>query len=261
MSLLTHKLKLLEKIRKNLRNNKLSIGTWQQIPNSSISEILGDANYDWVAIDMEHGSINKNQLPNLFRAIELGGTLPLVRLAKPSGKLCKDALDSGAGGVIVPMITNASQLKKIHNACCWPPNGSRGVGFSRANLFGKYFNDYKKVAQSPFLVAQIEQVNALDNLEQILQVNGLDAVIIGPYDLSASMGLTGEINNPKVREVINEISILCDKYKVPFGDHITDLDERIIKKRIKAGYKFIAYGTDGLFLLRSCSAPAIKEKS
>ena len=128
------------RIRQKLSENRPSIGTWQQIPHASISEILGESGYDWVAVDMEHGSISIDQLPDLIRAIELGGTLPLVRIAESKSKDCKQALDAGAGGVIAPMIESADQLNTIRASCCWPPAGTRGVGFSRANLFGKYFD-------------------------------------------------------------------------------------------------------------------------
>ena len=132
----------IKKIRNLLATNNFSIGSWLQIPHSSVAEILGNSGYDWVAVDLEHGSIGIEQLPDLFRALELGGTLPLARLAQGGSKDCQQVLDSGAGGVIVPMIENAEQMEGIRQACCWPPNGRRGVGFSRANLFGKYFEKY-----------------------------------------------------------------------------------------------------------------------
>ena len=134
--------KIIEQIRQKFINDRPSIGTWQQIPNSSIAEILGQAGYDWVAVDMEHGSISLDQLPDLFRALELGNTLPLARIAESTKNNCKQALDAGAGGIIAPMIENAAKLIEIKDACCWPPSGTRGVGYSRANLFGKYFEDY-----------------------------------------------------------------------------------------------------------------------
>ena len=129
------RLEIIKMIRKKLKNNQVSIGTWQQIPHASISEIMGNAGYDWVAVDMEHGSVSVDQLPDLFRAIELGGTLPLARIAGSTPKDCKQALDAGAGGIIAPMIKSAEELTIVRNACCWPPVGTRGVGFSRANLF------------------------------------------------------------------------------------------------------------------------------
>ena len=124
------RLKKIIQIRKDLKNNLVSLGSWMQIPNSSIAEIIGKAGYDWVAVDLEHGSISIQQLPDIFRSLELGETLPLVRLAKGSSKDCKQALDAGAGGVIIPNIESSEQLQLIMNACKWPPAGNRGVGLS-----------------------------------------------------------------------------------------------------------------------------------
>ena len=245
-------------IRKKLQNNQVSIGTWQQIPHSSISEILGQSGYDWVAVDMEHGSVSVAQLPDLFRGIELGGTLPLARIAESIPKDCKQASDAGAGGIIAPMIKSAEQLTMVRNACCWPPVGTRGVGFSRANLFGKNFDSYKKEAQSPLLIAQIEHINAVNNLEEILQVDGLDAIIVGPYDLSASMGITGKFDTREFIEVMDSIINRCKKFNVPCGDHVVQPDRKLLDSRIDQGYRFIAYCTDGVFLFNSSTNPEIK---
>lgn len=251
------RLEKIKLIRENLQNNQVSIGTWQQIPHASISEILGQSGYDWVSIDMEHGSISVDQLPDLFRAIELGGTLSLARIAESTVKGCKQALDAGAGGIIAPMIESAEQLKIIIDACRWPPAGIRGVGFSRANLFGKYFNEYKQEAQAPLLIAQVEHINAVNNLEDILQVKGLDAIIVGPYDLSASMGITAKFGHKKFVAIMNRIIALCNKYNVPCGDHVVQPDLQLLKARINQGYQFIAYATDGVFLGTSSTSPTL----
>jgi len=249
------RLEKLKSIRKKLQNSEVSIGTWQQIPHGSISEILGQAGYDWVAVDMEHGSISIDQLPDLFRAIELGGTLPLARIAESAPKECKLSLDAGAGGIIAPMIESADQLKTIRDACYWPPAGARGVGFSRANLFGKHFEEYSEEAQAPLVVAQIEHINAVNNLEEILQVEGLDAIIVGPYDLSASMGLTAKFEHKEFVETMNRIINLCKQYNVPCGDHIVQPDPKLLQKRIAEGYRFIAYSIDAFFLVNSTINP------
>ena len=150
-----NRLEKINSIRHALKADQSSIGSWMQIPHPSVAEIMGQAGYDWVAIDLEHGSIGAHQLPDLFRALELGGTLPLVRLAHGEPKDCKLALDAGAGGVIVPMVESAGQLERVRDACRWPPAGTRGVGFSRANLFGKHFDRYAEEAQAPLLVAMM----------------------------------------------------------------------------------------------------------
>ena len=241
----------IQSIRDCLQNGGHSIGSWMQIPNSSVAEIMGKAGYDWVAVDLEHGTISVHQLPDLFRALELGGTLPLARLAQGDPKDCKQALDAGSGGVIVPMIESAEQLISVRNACCWPPAGTRGVGFSRANLFGKNFDDYCEEAQAPLLIAMIENINAINNLEGILKVKGLDAILVGPYDLSASMGITAQFDHPDFQSAMEHLRIQCDDERIPCGVHIVTPSVEKMKESLKEGYRFLAYSIDGVFLVTS----------
>lgn len=240
--------KMIDVIRTKLRNHQASIGSWMQIPDASIAEIMGQSGYDWVAIDLEHGSISLHQLPNLFRALSLGGTLPLARIAQCHPKDCKQALDAGAGGVIVPMVESARQLMEVCDACCWPPTGSRGVGFSRANLFGKYFASYEEEAQSPLVIAMIENISALENLEEILSVEGLDAVLIGPYDLSASMKMTGKFEEPEFKKAINYILKCSISAGIACGIHIVKPDPELLMLHLSEGYCFLAYSIDAVFL-------------
>ena len=221
----------IEEIRNKLHKGDVSIGSWMQIPNSSVGEIMGKAGYDWVAVDLEHGSISICQLPDIFRSLELGGTLPLARLAEGSKKACKEALDAGAGGVIIPMVESAFQLQEAISYCCWPPTGKRGVGFSRANLFGNDFESYKLEANSPFIVAQIESYKAVDDLENICKCKGLDALIIGPYDLSASMDLTGDFTHPEFLSSMNSILDISTKFNIPCGIHIVDPSQIELEKK------------------------------
>ena len=246
----------IQAIRHSLALNQPSIGSWIQIPHPSIAEIMGQAGYDWIAVDMEHGAISVHQLPDLFRALELGGTLPLARLAEGSSKDCKQALDAGAGGVIIPMVESAAQLAQVRDACCWPPTGTRGVGFSRANLFGKHFDTYCKEAQSPLLVAMIENIRAVENLNEILSVKGLDAVLIGPYDLSASMGMTAQFESSEFISVMDSIRALCAQHNIPCGVHVVMPDANVLAKRIQEGYLFIAYSIDAVFLQNSAQLPS-----
>lgn len=218
-----------------------------QIPHASLAEMFGKAGYDWVAIDLEHGAIDAHQLPDLFRALELGETLPLARLAQGQAKDCKQALDSGAGGVIVPMIESAAQLEAVRDACRWPPAGIRGVGFSRANLFGKEFSTYVGEAQAPLLIAMIEHIDALDGLEEILMVDGLDAILVGPYDLSASMGSTGNFNTPEFVDVMHRILRTCVEKSIACGIHVVQPNPEELKARVLEGYRFIAYSIDSVF--------------
>jgi len=242
-------------IRTKLQNGIPSIGSWMQIPSTSVAEIMGDAGYDWIAVDLEHGSMSTSQLPDLFRAIELGDTLPLARLAHGHLKDAKDALDAGAGGIIIPMIETAQQLQSIIQYACWPPEGIRGVGFSRANLYGKYFAEYTEEARKTLIVAQIEHINAVSNIDEILNVPGLDAIIIGPYDLSASMNITGDFENPAFKTAFNKILEACIRLKKAAGVHIVQPNSLELDKRIKERFQFIAYSIDSVFINESCINP------
>lgn len=245
-----NRLEKIYELRIKLRNGGHSIGSWMQIPHPSVAEIMGQAGFEWVAVDMEHGTISTHQLPDLFRALELGGTLPLVRLAEGKARDCKQALDAGAGGVIAPMIESAGQLRGVKEACCWPPVGTRGVGFSRANLFGKFFSEYQDEARSPLLVAMIESIRAVDELPEILAVNGLDAIMIGPYDLSASMGLTARFEDRRFMSAMEKIKRLSDESSIPCGLHVVEPSSEELKQRIMEGYRFLAYSIDAIFLYR-----------
>ena len=250
----------IKKIRDRLQNGYHSIGSWMQIPNASVAEILGQAGYEWVVVDMEHGAISIHQLPDLFRALELGDTLPLVRLAQGKPKDCKQALDAGAGGVIVPMVESASQLISVRDACCWPPAGVRGVGFSRANLFGKNFDNYAEEAQAPLLVPMIENIRAVDDLEAILSVEQIDALLIGPYDLSASMNLTGNFDHSDFVKALQKIRTLSAAAKVPCGIHVVNPSTEELRHRLDEGYQFIPYSIDAVFLNHSVICPSTSGK-
>ena len=251
------RLKKIKEIRKSLSEGKTSIGSWIQIPNASIAEIMGQSGYDWVAVDMEHGAISNDILPDLFRALELGNTLPLVRVSQGNEKECKQALDAGAGGLIVPMIKSAEQLQNVISFASWPPRGTRGVGFSRANLFGRNFDSYVEEAQQPIIVAMIENINALDELDDILKVKGLDALLIGPYDLSASMNLTEKFKDQKFLDAISTIKDKASRANIPCGVHIVEPDKSELEKKIEDGYKFIPFSIDSVVLEKFIRNPIL----
>ena len=252
-----NRLSELKKIRLKLEKGSYSIGSWIQLESPSTAEILGKSGYDWVAVDIEHGSISISQIPNIFRSLELGDTLPLARLSEGNANNCKRALDAGAAGVIIPKIETKKQLEDLVKSCKWPPHGDRGVGFSRANLYGEFFNLYKEEASQPFIVAMIENKLGLENIEEILSVKGLDAILIGPYDLSASLGKTGELNDPLVEQSIEKILHSCLNFSIPAGIHIVNPDVNELNLNIKKGYRFLAYSIDTVFLNKSSKNPLI----
>ena len=127
----------LKSIRSKLKNNKSTVGIFMQLNCPEIAEIFSNSKFEWIALDMEHGNIDINDITNLFRAIELHNKTPIVRLSTGSMIECRKILDYGAAGIIIPMIESAEQLNKIISYCKFPPIGIRGVSFCRSNLFGK----------------------------------------------------------------------------------------------------------------------------
>ena len=243
------------RIRERLKGGGTVVGSWMQLPSSSVAEIMGAAGYDWVAIDVEHGAIHHGLLPDLCRALELGGTLPLVRLAEPTAVECKHALDAGAGGVIIPMVRSADQLRAAVSWCRWPPAGTRGVGFSRANLFGARFDAYLKESQAPLIIAQIEDAGALGALDEVLRVPGLDATMIGPYDLSATLGVTGNLDSEAFRDAEARYLAVSQAETVPAGIHVVEPSDDAFRARIAQGYRFVAYSLDAVFLTHAVRRP------
>ena len=254
-----NKLETIRNIRAKLQGGDISIGSWMQIASSSIGEIMGQAGYDWVALDMEHGSMSPHQLPDIFRALELGGTLPLVRVASSDAMQCKQALDAGATGIIVPMVETAEEVRLAHRACCWPPAGNRGVAFSRANLYGKHFDSYKEESQEPLFIVMIENAIAVKNLDEILATEGIDAIMIGPYDLSASMGMTAEFEHPDFIAAMAHIRDTAMQHNIPAGIHVVAPSETELDQRIAEGYRFIAYSIDAVFLKHSTEVPSAEK--
>ena len=241
------KTKIIEILSK-LKDGKPSIGGWMQIPSPEIAEIYGECGYDWVAIDMEHGSIDISNLPNLFRALELGNTLPVVRLRDKSVIGLRQVFEAGAAGIIIPNIEDDIEIKTIYQNSCWPPTGIRGVGFSRSNLYGKNFEGHKELAQRPLIVAMIESLNGVRNLGKIIKTGLVDALFIGPYDLSASLGVTGNFDSSEFKSCLEKIFIESKRYDMPIGIHVINPEERELKNALVKGYQFIAFSLDSTFL-------------
>lgn len=239
-------------IQEKLQSNKASIGTWMQIPSPDVAEILSKSNFDWIAIDLEHGVFNYETLLSCVRSIELGQALPFVRIGEHSEKIIKTSLEAGAKGIIIPMITSAVQLEKLISYCYYPPKGKRGVGFSRASLFGANFQDYfLKHNEQLTIVAQIESLEAVNNLQEIVKVPGLNAILVGPYDLSASIGKPGDFASKDFTDLMTKIGDIVKNSTVRMGMHVVDPVQSKLTQAIDEGNCFIAYGIDALFLQKS----------
>jgi 2-dehydro-3-deoxyglucarate aldolase len=158
-------------------------------------------------------------------------------------------MDAGAYGVIIPMVNSGREAKKAITAVKYPPEGNRGVGIARAHGYGRSFDEYVSAANhESVVIVQIEHIDAVTNLEEIISVDGVDGCFIGPYDLSGSLGVPGNLTHKKVLTAISEVERICKKHKKPLGIHVVEPDVSLVKKYIKAGYAFIALSSDMLLL-------------
>ena len=158
-------------------------------------------------------------------------------------------MDAGANGVIVPMVKNAEEAKDAVSYVKYPPKGKRGVGLSRAQQYGIGFESYREWVQNESIVIiQIEHIEAVDNLPEILDVEGVDGIIVGPYDLSASMGKPGKFHDNDVKEVLNRIDQITLSKNKPLGFHVISSNHNELIEKIDKNYTFLAFSLDFFFL-------------
>ena len=239
----------MKSLKKKLKNNELTIGSWISLGHTAIAEIMAKAGFDWLVVDMEHSAITLPEAQQLIQVIELSGITPLVRVGDNNPLLIKRAMDAGAHGVVVPMVNSKADAMNAVNAVKYPSVGTRGVGLARAQGYGMEFEKYKEwVNKDSIVVVQIEHVEAINNLKEIMNVEEVDAGIIGPYDLSASMGYPGEFNRKEVQEMLSKFLEVAKALKKPAGFHAVFPDSEDAKRKIDLGFNFLAFGLDTLFL-------------
>ncbi len=228
---------------------KASIGSWITLNHPSIAEIMADAGFDWLCIDMEHSVTDYFEAQQLIIAIQSKGLQAYVRVGENNPRIIKRILDAGADGIIVPSVNSAAEAKKAVNAVKYPPFGNRGVGLARAQDYGFGFDKYKEEkAKNIKLIVQIEHINAIKELDAIIQTEGVDGTFIGPYDLSGSMGKPGKWDEPDVVEALRVYEETALKYDKLIGFHVVPVDPSLITEKINKGYNFIAFSFDAFFL-------------
>jgi len=242
---------LASKIKEKMRQGKPSLGTWMSMAHPSIAEILAMAGYDWVVIETEHTAIDVSEVLRVIVAIEQRGSVPLVRLAWNDPIQAKAVLDSGAAGVLVPMVNSKADAELAVSMTKYPPLGFRGVGLARAQGYGENFDEYVKHAnEDTLLFVQIEHKDAVANIDDILSVPGIDGTFIGPYDLSMSLGIPGQLNHSDLLAAKQKVLEATQSHDLIAGIHFvqpcTAADD--CRQAITEGYRFIALGTDILFL-------------
>lgn len=235
-------------LKNKLKLNELTIGSWISFGFTQTCEIMAKAGFDWLVIDMEHTAIDQSQCLNLIQVMECLGVTPLVRVGKNDELHIKRAMDAGAHGIIVPMVNSVEDAEKAINSLYYPPYGSRGVGLGRAQNYGNGFEPYRKWAESESIfIPQIEHIEGVNNLENILALEKVDGFIVGPYDLSGSLGVPGQFQHSLVIEALDKVKNIMGKNIKPGGYHVVHPDRAELRSRVKEGYNFIAYGDDMVF--------------
>ena len=236
-------------LKEKLANNQLTLGSWIMMGNSISVEVMALAGFEWLVIDIEHTSIDLETTQSLITTIQANGIKALVRVSKNEEVIIKRILDMGADGIVVPMVCSKEDAIQAINYAKYPPIGKRGVGLYRASKYGTKFEEYKKwVNEELVIIAQIEHIDAVNNIDEILQVDGIDGTIIGPYDLSGSMGYPGEFERDDVKDAVEKVLERCKEYNIPSGFHVVDTDPDKLQIKIDQGCTFLAYGIDYFFM-------------
>jgi 2-dehydro-3-deoxyglucarate aldolase len=240
-------------LRATLRKGLVAFGSWISIGHTAVAEIMAQAGFDWLAVDLEHSAIGIESVQALIQVIELSGCVPLVRLSSNDPVLAKRVMDAGAHGVIVPSVNSPEEALAAVRAVKYPPLGSRGVGLARAQGYGARFHEYVRELETyGIVVVMIEHRTGLEQAERILAVPGVDCVFVGPYDLSASLGIAGDFEHPTMLEAQHRLVAAARAAGVAAGIHVVHPSVDQVKRRLMEGFTFVAFGVDQLFLGAPC---------
>jgi 2-dehydro-3-deoxyglucarate aldolase len=237
---------MMEPLRERIQEEPV-IGTWLNTNSPVVAELLASLGFDFLTVDAEHSAIGITEAQALYQAIAAGDSdcTPLVRLPETNYETVKRHLDAGAKGVIAPLINTPEQAQEVADASKYPPEGQRGVGFARSNTYGANFDASVPYDNDETLVCvQIEHRRAIENIDEILAVDGIDAALFGPYDLSASLNVTGQFDHPKFEEAINTAEAACREHDIILGTHVIQPDVNEATQRIEDGYRLLAYSLD-----------------
>jgi 2-keto-3-deoxy-L-rhamnonate aldolase RhmA len=237
------------KVKIALLERTPTLGGWIQLGHGAIAEILGRAGFDWVCADLEHGDFDSASLAAVFRALEGTGAVPFARVQQNDTLQIRRVLDMGAAGVIVPLVDDSDAARRAVAAARYPPAGRRGFAYVRANAWGVDFDTYTATANRDVVViVMIESRSAVENIDAILEVDGVDGVLVGPYDMSGSYGVIGQTSHPLVKNACRHVASACHAHGKSAGLHIVVPDEDRVRAALDDGFTFLALGMDTVFL-------------
>ena len=232
-------------LKLRLSRSELTVGSWVTLGHPSIAEIMAAAGFDWLVLDMEHSVLELSEVQAIIQVLDGKQCPAIVRLTSNHPDQIKRVMDAGATGVMIPMIKSAADAEAAVNSVYYPPRGQRGVGLARAQGYGASFPAYRQwLEENAVIVVMIEHIDAVRAIDNILSVPGVDAYIIGPYDLSGSMGRPGDLNHPDVQAAIAQVLEAGRRAHKPGGIHVIEPDLQALQQRIQAGFNFLGYGLD-----------------
>ena len=255
----------MNKFFEKIRGGKLAVGTHAQLGSQPIMEMFGIAGFDAVWIDTEHTAIDKQDLLNCIIALNGYGTAAIVRIPWNDPVLAKPVLEMGADGIIFPYVRSAEDVQRAMESCIYPPGGCRGFGPVRANRYGMMGNrEYSdSYIEDTFRIVQIEHVDAVSCIDEILKVRYLSGIVLGPNDLSGSLGVLGQTDHPEVVKCFDTVAKAAKKAGVPFGvstGYNVGSGGGNLKQWVDRGADYIFVGSDVSYAM-SGAAAAYREVS
>ncbi len=233
-------------VREKLKRGEASVGTWLTLPDAFSARLMARMGFDWLTVELEHTPTTMESAANKFAIIAESGCVPLVRIPLNTVENIKRVLDTGAWGIVVPMVNSRTEAEAVVEAARYRPIGKRSIGgsFAAPNFCTDAGTYYAKANDEILVVVMTEHVDAVEHADEIMSVPGIDAVFIGPNDLHASMGLPPafDSDNKQFTHAVAHILNTAKKYKLAAGIHVADASQA--HRRIKEGFQFIAVASE-----------------
>ena len=245
----------MKNLKDTIQSGQAVHGTWVNLGSSVSAEIVGNAGFDWVLIDLEHGAGNDNIMFHQLQALHGTGATPLVRIDELSRPKAQRILDAGAMGIMFPRIESPSEARLAASMLRYPPTGIRGMAkMIRASGFGKSVEEYSRMQESLVCIIQIETSNALREIDDIAALDWVDVLFVGPSDLTMALGIFNQFDHPEYQKAIKNVADAAKKHQKASGVLLQDISE--YKMYYQLGYRVLACGGDAAFVAKGARAMA-----